>query len=129
MEMSIAEIADRFTILKLKVERLPENDDIIYLFSLFNEELGYELSKLSSEIKASVEKKIQALYNINAVTWSLEAEIRRGAIDEEKYLEEIGRRTILIRDNNKKRVAIKNDICKLVGHISGLDIKIDHRSE
>ena len=126
MEMSISELADRFTILKLKVERLPDNNDIIQLYDVFLAELEASLVKLDKETEEKVRTKIKLLYKYNAITWDLEAEIRNGNIDD---LKEMGRRTILIRENNACRVRIKNNIAVLIGEKHGIDYKVDHLSE
>ena len=47
------------------------------------------------------------LTNANADTWHLESEIRKS---KELPLEEIGRRTLLIRESNKRRIEAKNKI-------------------
>lgn len=126
--MPLADIADRYTILKLKIDRLPNNNDIIELFGFFSAALEDELNILSPEVRKQIESKIKELYLQNAATWDLEALIRNGSMDNPDSLLEVGRRTLLIRDSNKKRVQIKNEISILSQQKYGLEIKVDHRS-
>lgn len=127
--MPLADLADRYTILKLKIDRLPNNDDVLELYGFFASALEDDLNVLSPEVRKQVEIKIKELYLQNAATWDLEAEIRQGKMDNPDSLTEVGRRTLLIRDSNKKRVRLKNEISLLSQQKYGLEIKIDHRSE
>jgi hypothetical protein len=130
MFMPLCDVIDRYTILKLKVERLPENNDIIELYGIFACALEYELRQLNSFDRAFVEKKVQELYAQNSVTWNLEASIRQGKLDNPESMLEVGRRTLLIRDSNKKRVKIKNEISLAIENEKyGVEIKVDHLSE
>ena len=70
---------------------------------------------------------IKELYNINSQIWDLEADIRAGR-EGKISLEEVGRRTLLIRDLNRQRVSIKNRIIDETG-IGFKDVKINHASE
>jgi len=60
--------------------------------------------------------------------WDAEYDIRKG-LDEKLGLEEIGRRALLIRDLNKKRVSVKNQITKIVKQPEFQDCKMNHVSE
>jgi len=57
----------------------------------------------------------------------LESEIRRGK-EKELGLEEVGKRAIDIREFNKKRISIKNEIVGLT-HSGFRDVKMNHASE
>jgi hypothetical protein len=70
---------------------------------------------------------VDKLYNINGEIWNLESDIRKGR-EKELGLEEVGRRAILIREWNKKRVAIKNQMVDLFEE-GFKDIKVNHGSD
>lgn len=107
------EIADRYTIVKLKKERLDEA------------EFTNELSFLSQFITEDIQVFINELYKINGAIWDLESDIRKGK-DGELGLEEIGSRAIKIRDLNKQRISVKNEITKKCGGFK--EIKVEHAS-
>jgi hypothetical protein len=68
----------------------------------------------------------KSLYDINGKIWDMESEIRKG-LDAKLGLDEIGRRAIKIREANKTRVALKNEIAKKTK--SGFeDVKMNHIS-
>jgi len=112
----ISEIADRYTICRLKSERT-------------NEDMSTELKIYINEITKHSEiwQGIETLYEINGKIWDLESDIRQGR-EGELGLEEVGRRAIAIRELNKKRVLIKNSIVGMTGH-GFKDIKINHASD
>ncbi len=56
---------------------------------------------------------------VNAEIWELESDIRKG---NDMPLEEVGRRALLIRDANKRRVEIRNKMMQFK------DIKMEHAS-
>ena len=129
MFMPLCDIADRYTILKLKHERLPQDQSIMDLYTYFTRELIGEINSFDTAIQEEIRDLIEQLYLQNAETWTMEADIRQGKMDNESSLIEVGRRTLLIRNSNKKRVDIKNKISLLVAQAYGLEKKIDHRSE
>ena len=121
MDMPLPEIIDRITIVRLKMERI--GDPM----------LRSEYTALEHAIK-EVEYKgftinpdwIERLYKINGEIWDLESDIRAGK-EGELGLEEVGRRAIIIREKNKVRVGIKNEIVKATG--KGFeDVKMNHAS-
>lgn len=116
IKMPINEIADRYSICLLKSERTDEN---------MNEELN--LYKYTLENYDGIDKYVQELVEINGSIWDLESDIRKGR-ENELGLEEVGRRAILIRDTNKKRITIKNKIVDKYGE-GFRDIKINHGSD
>jgi len=71
---------------------------------------------------------IDALSIVNNKIWHLEEKVRAG--EEDKLsLEEIGRRTLLIRNLNRKRVALKNEINRRFDPDNYFEeIKINHGS-
>jgi len=115
IEMSPGEIADRYTILRMKIAKAPELRD--------------EFKRYSDEIVALNDKHhiwpfLLTLMEMNAKIWMLEADIRNGA---EMPLEEVGRRALAIRDLNKVRVQAKAEIDKIFGFTP--DVKVDHASQ
>lgn len=114
--MSISEVADRLSICRLKQERTTED---------LREEI--ELYENEVEQYFGVNDYIEQLYDINGEIWQLEADIRRGR-EKELGLEEVGRRAILIREWNKKRIEVKNQMVKDYGE-GFTDIKINHGSD
>ena len=120
--MPLAEVLDRFVIVQLKMERVKTENK--------KEEYNYYKNVLEDYKKNGVEIKqewIDRLYKANSQIWDLESDIRKGK-EGELGLEEVGRRAILIREINKVRISIKNEIVEATG--SGFkDIKMNHASE
>jgi len=106
----IPEVADRYTIALLKIERLgPDEidiDDMRKQINYYREGLKLEDPELSL--------LVNDLYEINGEMWDAEYAIRKGQ-DENLGLEEIGRRALRIRDLNRIRMKVKNDIVELTG--------------
>ena len=96
LKYPIAEVADRYTICKLKHERIEAED------------LSRQLAVLKAELDRypGIETFISRLYKINGECWDMESEIRRGK-EGILGLEEVGKRTLTLRDKNKIRVGIK----------------------
>lgn len=119
MEYPISEILDRYSIALLKKERLQIDND-------------QELADLSNEIdnyrkiNEIVDDYIVKLKEINGKIWDLEFDIRKGK-EGELGLEEVGRRALLIRENNKIRVGYKNEIVEIF-NVGYKDIKMNHVS-
>lgn len=122
MEMPLAEVLDRLSILKLKIERINE-PHLKKELKAFNNALG-EFKNNGLKIK---QEWLNELYKINTKIWDLEADIRKGK-EGELGLEEVGRRAILIRNLNRERVALKNNIIQETG-IGFKDVKVNHASE
>ncbi len=114
--MPIGDIADRYSICKLKNERL----------NLSNET---EISELISEINNydNIEPFIDRLYKINGNIWDLESDIRKKN-EHILGLEEVGRRAIKIRELNNIRVEIKNEINSIYNE-GFIEVKMNHGSE
>jgi hypothetical protein len=117
LKYPIAEVADRYTICKLKHERIEAED------------LSRQLAVLKAELDRypGIETFISRLYKINGECWDMESEIRRGK-EGILGLEEVGKRTLTLRDKNKIRVGIKNEIVREFGE-GFEDIKMNHASE
>lgn len=116
MEISLGDLADRYSILKLKTERTDAN-------------CKEELNAILQEIKdnSQLTSFIDRLYEVNGQIWDLESDIRKGK-EGILGLEEVGRRAIAIRNFNNKRVSIKNEINTLF-KTGYTEIKVDHASE
>ncbi len=106
----IPEVADRYTIAILKIERLDHTEidiqDMERQIKYYKEGLDLNNPELS--------RLVDELYEINGKMWDAEHAIRKGQ-DENLGLEEIGKRAIKIRDLNKVRMKVKNDIIELTG--------------
>jgi hypothetical protein len=98
MNISAAEMADRYSICRLKFQRI-------------GDEVKPEMDALEEELKRypNVELYVAKLTAVNAKIWDLEADIRAGK-EGTLGLEEVGRRALKIRDLNKIRVSIKNEM-------------------
>jgi hypothetical protein len=118
MEMALNEVVDRYSILLLKKERLPENPALLQECQRFEEELSQHDTHF-------VEEWVGKLKEVNGKIWDLESDIRKGK-EGELGLEEVGKRAIAIRDFNSQRIALKNEIAASAGEFG--DIKIDHAS-
>ena len=122
MEMPLAEVLDRLSILRLKIERINE-------WHLKKEQDAFNLAIQEFKNKGIKIKEewLEELYKINSKIWYLEADIRKGK-ENDLGLEEVGRRAIEIRNLNRERVAMKNKIIEETG-IGFKDVKINHASE
>ncbi len=131
MRMPLGEIIDRYSILKLKLERLPRLDksgntvrQIIKKEFAAYEKAIQEFKDEKIKVKSSW---ITKLYKINGKIWDLEADIRQGK-EGMLGLEEVGRRAIKIRSINQERVTMKNLITK-ESKTGYFEIKINHATE
>ena len=122
MEMPLPELLDRLVIVRLKAERIKDKEK--------EEELKFYINELEEYKKKGIVVKgewLQMLYDINGKIWDLESDIRKGK-EGELGLMEVGRRAIEIRNLNKLRISIKNEITEVTG--SGFkDVKVNHASE
>lgn len=121
--MPICELCDRLTIALLKLERLPEDEidknGLAKQIAYYKEGIDQD----NQGLKILIDKLLEA----NTKMWDAEHAIRKG-LDNDLGLEEIGRRAINIRDLNRERVAIKNDIADLVSQPEFKDCKMNHIS-
>jgi hypothetical protein len=129
LNMPLCDVCDRLTILMLKVQRLPEDNAVAELLSLYQATLEAWLHDKSKKFQTTINELVQELYEANSRTWDLEYAIRVGILTEKHDLNEIGSRAVQIRESNKKRITIKNALTKLAGELHGLDRKVDHGSE
>jgi hypothetical protein len=123
MKISLADLVDRYTILKLKVGHglVDAKAELIEVLAALMETAG-ELSWTPDGIEAYINR----LHIVNGEIWALEADIRDGK-EEFMSLQEVGRRALAIRDKNRKRVAIKNEIVAISGE-GFPDLKTQHAS-
>ena len=113
MDISLGELADRLSILRLKCERLPDGTPFE------QERLAYACAFTAGAAKCSAQlnslsNAMERLYEVNGLIWNLESDIRMGK-EGLLGLEEVGRRAIAIRDINESRVKLKNKINELSG--------------
>jgi hypothetical protein len=122
MERDAGDIIDRWAIAKLKAERIgaDESKKEYLWFSEGIRELETKYPAINWDLYR------QEILNIHSRIWNLESGIRQGKLD--NNLLEVGQRAIQIRDWNKKRVALKNEINLKTGE-GFQDIKKDHGSE
>ena len=121
--MPICELCDRLTIAQLKLDRLPDEEiDKVGL----QKQIEYYESGIDQKNKDLL-GLILKLHKINGLMWDAEYAIRKG-LDADLGLEEIGRRAIHIRDLNRDRVAIKNEITVLADQPEFQDCKMNHAS-
>lgn len=113
----IGELVDRYCIAKLKFERTGKNQI----------ELDFYQSRMQMLDAVKIKKQIDDLYDIHKEIWNLESLLKSG-LEDQVPLEEIGRRSIKIRDWNSKRIKVKNEIAELLSDPIR-EIKQDHLSE
>ena len=113
----ISELVDRYAIARIKFDRTQANQD----------ELDFYATQIASIDLTKINKELDELSQIHTHIWELESELKSG-VEHRLSLEEIGRRAIVIRDWNKKRITAKNVIADKLGS-SVKEIKKDHLSE
>lgn len=121
--MPICELCDRLTIAQLKMARLPDDQ-------INKQELQLQINYYSLGIdpfNQELRNLVFKLHEINGKMWDAEYDIRKG-LDADLGLEEIGRRALAIRDLNRDRIAVKNQITDLVDQPEFKDCKMNHAS-
>ena len=133
MQRDCGDLIDRWSIAKLKSERIG-SEDSINEFNAFNK----ELSTLKSKNHIAWQLFTDEMLIINSTIWMLESSMKSGKeilpnstfLDDEKNIEVlagIGKNAILIRNVNSFRVGLKNIINIIVGE-GFIDAKQDHMS-
>jgi len=112
----VVELFDRLAIAEVKWERTHSN----------KEELDWYTEQAKQYNVNKIRPKIEELKIIHDQIWNLESDLRNG-VEQKLGLEEIGRRAILIRDFNAKRIQLKNTIAELL-ECPVREIKKDHLS-
>ena len=113
----VIELIDRLAIAEIKQEKTQQNQS----------EVDWYRNSFSKYNLISVDVEFKELNEIHRTIWELEAELK-GFKEHLLSLEEIGRRAILIRNHNHKRIELKNTIARKL-NCSVLEIKRDHLSE
>lgn len=114
MNYPIPEMVDRFSILRLKKERIGDKDS------------SKEYHFLKNELRGRFDSFVYRLYSVNKKIWDLESDIRKGK-EGKLGLKEVGFRAIRIRNLNEIRVRIKNELA--IRLKLPKDIKKNHASE
>jgi hypothetical protein len=104
------EVVDRYTIAMLKIERLSQDEIDV---KDMQRQIDYYKTGIDFS-NVELRKLVEALYDINGKMWDAEHAIRAGQ-DEDLGLMEIGKRALHIRDLNRTRMKVKNDIIELTG--------------
>ena len=114
--MPISEIVDRYTIALLKYQKL-------------GEDMEKEIKLYQDEMRSypGIEHYQVKLFEINSRIWELEAALRSGK-ENELLLALVGETAIQIRNINRERVAVKNEIVEKYGE-GFKDVKVNHCSE
>lgn len=118
MKFPVIELVDRYTIAIVKHERTSGANQA---------ELDFYTEQMKEIDTESVKHLLYRLIEIHRKIWALEDDFKQYR-DTEYSLEEIGRRSLIIRDHNQERVRFKNQIAEFVG-CSVREIKQDHASE
>jgi len=106
MKVSPVEVVDRFTIVKLKSERIG-GDEI-------KKELASYARAIENFRESGIEIKqewVEKLYEINGNQWDLENEMKK-AKESGPDLKKMGQVYIEIQKSNKRRVSVKNEIAE-----------------
>ena len=115
----IVELIDRYTIAMVKFCKTNGENQ---------EELNYYKVQIDQLPLSQIKDDIKRLQEIHEQIWSLESELKSGR-ENELSLEEIGRKAIIIRNWNNKRISIKNRIADKLGKDPVREIKREHLSE
>jgi hypothetical protein len=118
VEFPLPDLLDKISILQLKVERIKEES--------CKQELDYLMKELPDYGFPEAEEYINRLRSVNDRIWTMESDIRMGR-EKELGLEEVGRRALGIRNLNKFRIRIKNEIVEKTNK-GYKDVKINHGS-
>ena len=116
MRYPLDELIDKTSIIKLKFERIEKLEDR-GIWANYLKEYSMAIGEYIGDgtcTAEQVEDWFERLYEANATTWNLEADIRKGK-DEELGLEKIGKLAIEIRENNSIRIMIKAEIVEVIG--------------
>jgi len=113
----IIELVDRYSIACLKFDKTLAN----------KEELDFYVQQLSLFDITMISQQLTELYNIHSCIWDLESALKLGK-EASLPLEEIGRRAIMIRDYNNKRISLKNSMAEKLG-CKVREVKKNHASE
>jgi len=110
--LNVGEFIDRFTVDLLYTLNMDEAG-ISTAYEELDDFLANVTQPVTVEVQPSVRGLILRLLALNSRIWGLESTIRMGS-DCKLPLEEVGRRTIEIRDLNRLRGSVKSQIAKLI---------------
>jgi hypothetical protein len=113
----VIELVDRWAISCVKLSRTGNSSE----YEFYDQ----QLQKLDV---ASIKKPLDDLVGIHNKIWELEKELKSGK-EQNLSLEEIGRRAILIRDFNHKRILLKNQMADVLDKDCVREFKKDHLSQ
>ena len=113
----VGELIDKLVIARIKSKKLG---------LVTNESEWYERAAEQLDL-SSVQSKIAELEQAHLSIWEMESLLKSG-LEEKLPLEEIGRRAIKIRNLNKERIVIKNQLSEKMG-CPVVEYKKDHLSE
>lgn len=116
------DIVDHLCIAQLKAERIGTSEDK----KAFREFWEGLFTHILIYPRVDWWEVINKLYTIHKAIWDLESAVRQGKLDGDEM--EVGRRAIQIRNYNKQRVAIKNELNRFLGE-GFQEQKKDHISE
>jgi len=122
MEMPLCEIADKLSILKLKSERLAENEEMKAALVEYEAAFENALAALQIDMRTEIRNAYWMLHQVNGLIWDFEAAIRAGR---DLPLEEVGLRALMIRNLNRVRVYCKNQIVQHSGQ-GFKDVKVNY---
>ena len=118
MKFPVIELVDRYTIARVKHERTHGANQA---------ELDFYSEQIQELDTEQIQPLLDQLTQIHRRIWNLEDDFKKYR-ETDYSLEEIGRRSLIIRDLNQHRVAYKNQIAAAVG-CAVREIKQDHASE
>jgi len=122
MKRDAGDIIDRFSIATLKLVNICEEES----WAEYKMFLHGFLDMCEHYPRSNLTDYLYKMILINHEIWDLESAVRQGALDNDPT--EVGKRAIMIRKKNNIRIAIKNDINKLVGE-GVQDVRRNHLSQ
>jgi hypothetical protein len=115
----VIELLDRYAIARVKWQKTNGSNPA---------ELEFYQTQIDQLPADQIGNGIKALEEIHTHIWALESELKSDR-ERELALEEIGRRALVIRDWNRKRIEVKNSIADIINKDAVREIKKDHLSE
>lgn len=115
----VVELVDRYAIAMTKHHKAN---------GINQQEMDYYQTQIDKFPLALIEDDLAILLDIHNKIWDLESDLKSGR-ESNLPLEEIGRRAILIRDWNNKRIAVKNRVAEKLAADTVREVKKDHLSE
>lgn len=117
--LPVLELIDRLCIARVKYARTNGANQV---------ELDWYEERLNQLPQSTeLDQAIEAMTDIHHAIWDLEWQLKSG-VEQMLSLQEIGRRAIAIRDFNNKRIAYKNSVAAILGHVV-TEIKQDHLAD